>query len=479
MTIFKKAASALIAVALLFTFCGCGQKKAVSPTKIEIWHYYNGIQQQEFSELVTEFNNSVGREKGILVTDINKGSISEIHDLVHQSAKKEVGSDPLPAIFSTYADTAFEFYQQGLLADIAPYITEKERELYISEYLEEGEFSKDGSLMLWPIAKSTEIFMLNETDWKPFAEKYGVTIDSLSTYEGITEVAKKYYEYTDLLTNTPHDGKAFFGRDSIANYMIIGSLQLGQEIFTAENGKAVITLNKDVMRRLWDNYYVPYVSGHFIASGRYRSDDAKTGDIIALIGSTSSSAYFPDQVTRKDGSSYRVDSIALPSPHFKDGEKYAVQQGAGMAIIKSDKETERAAVEFLKWFTEPEQNLRFTAPTGYLPVRRDSNDQKTLQRLLDNETLLLPVNVSQSISAGMETINSNTMYTNGAFEHSYELRNILERSMQAAAANDRATIEASVELGLDREEHLAHFLSDDRFEMWYDGLVKELNAANK
>ncbi|MBP1577915.1 MAG: extracellular solute-binding protein [Oscillospiraceae bacterium] len=479
MTIFKKAASAFIAAALLFTFCGCGQKKPMSPTKIEIWHYYNGIQQQEFSELVTEFNNSVGREKGILVTDINKGSLSEIRDLVNQSAKKAVGSDPLPAIFSTYADTAFEFYQQDLLADISSYVSDKERELYISEYLEEGEFAGEGSLMLWPIAKSTEVFMLNETDWEPFAKKYNLTTDSLRTYEGITEVAKKYYEYTDSLTNNPNDGKAFFGRDSLANYMIIGSLQLGSEIFTAENGRAVINLDKQVMRRLWDNYYVPYVSGHFTASGRYRSDDAKTGDIIALIGSTSSAAYFPDHVTRGDGSSYRVSSLVLPAPHFENSGNFAVQQGAGMAIVKSDKETEQAAVEFLKWFTEPEQNLRFTAPTGYLPVRRDSNDLKTLQKLLDNETLSLPVTVSQTISAGMETINTNTMYTNGAFQNSYDLRNILERSMQAIADSDRDTVEAAIELGLDLDKTLEPMLSDEKFEQWYDGLTKELYAANK
>ncbi|MBP1577004.1 MAG: hypothetical protein J6C75_00830, partial [Oscillospiraceae bacterium] len=79
-----------------------------------------------------------------------------------------------------------------------------------------------------------------------------------------------------------------------------------------------------------------------------------------------------------------------------------------------------------------------------------ANDLKALQKLLDNETLSLPVTVSQTISAGMETINSNTMYTNGAFQNSYELRNILERSIQNAAANDRAAIEASIELGLDR-----------------------------
>ena len=45
--------------------------------------------------------------------------------------------------------------------------------------------------------------------------------------EGITETARQYYEWTDAQTpDIPDDGKAFFGRDAFANYMIIGARQL-------------------------------------------------------------------------------------------------------------------------------------------------------------------------------------------------------------------------------------------------------------
>ena len=38
-----------------------------SPVTITIWHYYNGAQKTSFDELVKEFNETVGREKGIAV----------------------------------------------------------------------------------------------------------------------------------------------------------------------------------------------------------------------------------------------------------------------------------------------------------------------------------------------------------------------------------------------------------------------------
>ncbi len=45
-----------------------------------------------------------------------------------------------------------------------------------------------------------------------------------------------------------------------------------------------------------------------------------------------------------------------------------MQRGAGICAIKSDARRELAAGTFIKWLTEPKQNLRFTVPLGYLPV---------------------------------------------------------------------------------------------------------------
>ena len=42
---------------------------------------------------------------------------------------------------------------------------------------------------------------------------------------------------------------------------------------------------------------------------------------------------------------------------MKGGKNYKVQQGAGMAVTKSDDEHEYAATVFLKWFSKKEQNL--------------------------------------------------------------------------------------------------------------------------
>ena len=87
-------------------------------------------------------------------------------------------------------------------------------------------------------------------------------------------------------------------------------------------------------------------------------DDVKTGDILAYTGSTSSAVYFPDTV-EIGNKSYPIDYIVCDSPVMEGGENIKVQQGAGMAVTKSDEEHEYAASVFLKWFTQKNQNLRF------------------------------------------------------------------------------------------------------------------------
>ena len=71
------------------------------------------------------------------------------------------------------------------------------------------------------------------------------SLEDLSTLEGVTETAQKYYEWTDSLTpDVPEDGKAFYGRDSVANLFVIGSKQLGKDIFQVENSRMSVVADK-------------------------------------------------------------------------------------------------------------------------------------------------------------------------------------------------------------------------------------------
>ena len=99
----------LLCLAMLF-LCGCGSKNPLDPkdpVSLTVWHYYNGSQQAAFDALVEEFNNTVGREKGIQVQGRSQGSVYDLEAAVRDAVDHKVCADPMPDIFSSYADTAY------------------------------------------------------------------------------------------------------------------------------------------------------------------------------------------------------------------------------------------------------------------------------------------------------------------------------------------------------------------------------------
>ncbi|WP_249315883.1 extracellular solute-binding protein [Gehongia tenuis] len=479
----KKAVCFLAVLCMLTAMLsGCGEKKildAKNPVSIEIWHYYNGPQKTAFDELVTEFNDTVGLDEGIVVEAFSQGNnVNELIEKVIDAANQKVGSGDIPDVFAAYADTAYQVDQLGLVAELDSYLTEEELAQYVPAYIEEGRFDAEGHLKIFPTAKSSEVFMLNKTDWDRFAEATGAKLEDLETMEGLVRTAEAYYEWTDGLTEEPNDGKAFFGRDAMANYFIIGCRQLGTEIFEVNQGKVKLNVDDDIMRKLWDNFYVPYINGYFGAYGRFRSDDAKTGDLIALVGSTSGAAYFPDKVTVDDSESYDIEPWVMAPPHFEGGELYAVQQGAGMVVTKSDEKKEYAATVFLKWFTEAQRNIDFSVGSGYLPVKTEANDMAMIEPALkQSEESSTTKNLEATFPVAIEMTKTHTFYTNKAFEGGTAARNVLENSMMDQANADRAEIVSLMQSGVSRKDAVARFDTDDHFNAWLTSFKNDLNAA--
>ena len=479
MNAIKRTGAVSLALILAANMAGCGKKSLLdpkNPVSLTIWHYYNGSQQAAFDALVEEFNDTVGREKGIYVQGYSQGSVPDLEAAVRDAIAGKVGADAMPDIFSSYADTAYEVEQAGALADLSVYLGDEELSKYVDSYIEEGRIASDGTLRIFPTAKSTEIMMINKTDWEPFAAATGVSLEDLRTIEGVAATARIYYEWTDSLTpEVPEDGKAFYGRDAVANYFIIGMQQLGVEIFQVENGEMTLHVPKEELHRLWDNYYVPMVKGYFGAYGSFRSDDVKTGDILAYTGSISSAMYFPDQV-ESDKDTHAIDYIVMTAPVLEGGKNYAVQQGAGMVVSKSDEKHEYAAVEFLKWFTQAENNLRFGCVSGYLPVRKEANSLEKLDQVIADQGLEVAPKTYDCLTAIFGEIGEMTLYTNKSFKNGSAARKVLEYHLADQAAEDRQAVVAAMGEGKNLDEASAPYVTEEAFESWYQSFSDALNA---
>lgn len=447
---------------------------------LTLWHYYNGTTKDTLDEMIAQFNHTLGNEENIQVEAFSYSSVSDISAAAVSAAQGEVGVADLPDIFAAYSDTALLLNDMDKLAALDDYFTAEELALYQQDFLKEGRFDSEGTLRIIPVAKSTELVYLNETDFDVFSQATGYDVSELATWEGMARVAEGYYHWTDSLTpEEPDDGKALFGVDSEANLLIISAKQLGEEMYLFEEEGTVFNLSESTARTIWNTQLVPYIKGHYAALGGYRSDDVKSGDLLAYVGSTSSVYYFPTMVELGRADSYDIEGVSLPYPYFEQGSPVAVQQGAGMVVSQSTPERENAAATFLKWFTAADNNLIFAVSTGYIPVQQSVLTQDSVTALIAEEGEDIPSLIRSTME--MTYNQEDSMYEYYAtvpFHGSYDTRNVLRDSMQNVVGEAKLRL---TEENIQREILLPELVGEDAFQSWYTTLhqdITEILEAN-
>jgi len=440
----KKSILSLILISLIFVIAACspGNNDAMlnpdKPITVTLWHYYNGQTKETFDRLVAEFNETIGTEKGIVVDAQSQGDVR-----INQIVK---------------------------LVRLEQYFTQDELRTYRKEFLEEGRFGAEDSCYIVPIAKSSENLYLNKTYWEPFAKQHGYTEADLSTWEAIYGIAKTYYDET---------GHGFFSVDANANYMLAANMQLGSELYQyAKDGSVTFDFKPETAKMIWEYFYKPYINGYYVKTGRFSSDDAKTGTILSYTGSTAGAAYFPTTVSFSEKEEVNIEPMVLPYPHFANGAKIAIQQGAGMCIAQSDKTHEYAAALFLKWFTDTAQNLKFAVSTGYFPVKNDALvEAKLLEQAVQGQTPSAAV--LASIKASDIMFSQYALYNNKPFKGSYEMRVMLDTLLINKIAADLTALNEQVKQGGDRAALITALTSDAAFDTWYAQIKKEAELILK
>lgn len=163
---------------------------------------------------------------------------------------------------------------------------------------------------------------------------------------------------------------------------------------------------------------------------------------------------------------------ALPCPSFAGCEPVAVQQGAGMVVIPGTEDEISACVAFLKWFTQPENNLQFSVQSGYMPVTYAANSISALE----NSGLTVSERIHKVLSLSIDAIDRSKLYTTHAFPAALSARNTLQYALEDRVTADRATVLERLAAGQTPEEAEAEFLTDAYFDAWYDQTLAALSA---
>lgn len=474
--VIKKRSAIIVIMGLIFlsTIAGCGVENkspldAKTPVVVTLWHAYNPYVKGAFDQLVSEFNETVGLEQGIIVEAYGYGDQTELEDALYNSASKAIGSDPLPHMFTSYPSNAYRIDQVAPLVALNTYFSEEELKNYRQEFLAEGIWDEQGTVKTIPVAKSTELLYLNKTDWDKFSLATGCQLDLLATWEGLAQASALYYQYSG--------GKAMFGMNPLNNFMSITTAQMGGEPYEVNNGQVAFRYTLAQAKKVWDICYVPHLEGWY-RSDNYCSDGIKSGNLIAYVGSSAGAGYFPQIVTISAEENYPIECIVLPYPTITGGQPYMSQRGANIAVTTTDDVHEYAASVFLKWFTHSEQNMPFAASTGYIPVE---NEALTAGEALVGMSSESENNqaVAKSVMATTAFSSERIFYSHKPFLHSYEADVLFEKALFDKISADIQSLDLRVANGESREQVLAELTGEAAFLAWYEELMMNVEQAVK
>lgn len=330
---------------------GCGGSKTLlspkDPTMLSIWHVYGEQADSPMNRLLTEFNDTVGREKGILLNVTNMTNSAAIGGQLQDAKAGKPGALDLPDLFSAHPADASALGIENLV-DWNDWFTAEDMAAYVPGFVQDGII--DGRQVVFPVSKSTQLIFLNGSQYARFAADTGAQLSTLATWDGFFEMAGAYRQWSQ--------GKPFCALDYPLRLVELNALE----------------------------------QGDILISDLYSNTQVMTGETLAGLGSSAAILYYNDFVTYPDNTTEPTDLLLAPLPHAAGtATPLMPQAGVGLCAFKTTDQKAEAAAVFLRWLTEQQRNLEFAADTGYMPVSSAAFDaiadypfeQQSYQRLYD------------------------------------------------------------------------------------------------
>ena len=130
---------------------GCGKKEGQhKPVTLTVWHVYGGQTDSPLNDMIEEFNDTAGAEKGIKLQVTVVSNTNNIHDAVLRAANDEPGASELPDMFISYPKTILAMPDADILVDYRDYFRRRNCLLTSLHFWKKEQLMTGWSLFLLP-----------------------------------------------------------------------------------------------------------------------------------------------------------------------------------------------------------------------------------------------------------------------------------------------------------------------------------------
>lgn len=351
----KKISALLIALALVLAMVPAFASEDV--ITITFWHHRgSGAQYECVTQAVNAFNETVGKEKGIVVEESYIGGYVDLFAQLQLA----VQSNAAPNITSAANTYVAYMLEDDMIVDMAPLAAAEGYDIFSNQMdwqLEIGG-NTDGQMHSVGYCRSTPIFFYNKT----LADELGIEVPYDLTIEKMVEVCSA----------AAAEGRYGFYMGNDFGYLNAGWIyELGSEYIGAEGSDEPVCLTDGTMLKVltdWRSWIdagwcMPIVTGTSIDTNALLTG----GQLFATVGSCASLG----NMTRAFEEA-GVELGVCMYPTYNAENRVSEIGGANISIVGADNSEEeiQASWEFIKFILEDEQQFFNATTSGYIAITK-------------------------------------------------------------------------------------------------------------
>ncbi len=344
-----------------------GCRSTSTKTTVTFWHAMGGESQKTLKTMVDRFEST---HADVHIELVGMGN----YDALSQKLMGAVAAKNPPVIAQMYENWTTQLHAGGELVYLDSFVHGQDglsAEDLVDIYpalLENN--SWDGKLLTLPFNKSVPVYYYNV----PMFQK-----------AALAEFPKTWTDFraaANRLTARDAAGKVeVWGAAGGTDIWIFGSMlhQRGSRFLEQEDGRPLFNGEEGVEALQFQVEMVLKDRVQNTDVGRTPMDDFLVGKMATLTGSSTWRAPVVDK------ESFAVGMAPVPTW----GIPAAIVYGTNIGMFRrATPEQKAAAWKFIKWFTNPEQQVEWSLGTWYVPVhRRSLEDPRMVERLAETPEL--------------------------------------------------------------------------------------------
>jgi ABC-type glycerol-3-phosphate transport system substrate-binding protein len=401
----------LIHIVVLFILTlnlGCKKDDMVI---VDFWHVMGGPLGKRLDEMISDFNriHPEGR-----LRSVHMGS----YDVLAQKLMGAIASNSPPVIAQMYESWTDQFWTAGDLVPMEEFIRKEEGfdlDDFYPVFIDDNTY--DSVLVTLPFNKSVPVFYYN--------------VDVLRAHD-IDEFPGNWEEFRDACERVRSSGIWPTSWPIDVWYFTTMLYQHGGVLYdeTADQPRFNSPIGISVL-----TYLVALVkdSLFYLSPGFQRQDEFLSGNVAMIPASVVSWAFM------KGKPPFTMGVAPFPQGKFKS----IVIAGTNIGMFRQSSDAQkRLAWQFIKWFLEPENQIRWTEASYYLPTRRSATAIDAYKRFVAEnpgyESVVTQLEFGHTEPKAKEWFTGR-IYLNEAMEEAMRLERTPRQALDDAA--DRLRVE--------------------------------------